>query len=148
MEVETCDLPCDTKVTEFHKLTEEEIEILEFRFGFSMKFLCQHHYYDQFSRYTGWHSKCSDPLKIHAKNVKANLREIKLEFAKKVKIYTESRVVPGQKICPNCEQKLREQVCDGEERDGAEQGGVGGPQVEAGGPLFADSPSMEVDSQR
>ena len=146
--MESCDLPCDNKVTKSNKLTDEEIEILEFRFGFSMKFLCEQHYNDQFSRYKGWHNKCSDPLNIHAKTVKASLREIQLDFAKNVKRYTESRVVPGQKICINCVKKLRELVREGEERAGEERAGEEQGVEEAGGPLLADSPSMELDSPR
>ena len=141
-------MPCDTKGTELHKLTDEQIEILEFRFGFSLKLLCRHHYYDQFSRYKGWHKKCSDPMSTHAKNVRAGLREIQLDFAKKVKMYTESKIVPGQKICRNCALKLGEQVCEGEGRGGEEQGGARGLKVEAGYPFYADYPGMEVDSQR
>ena len=58
-----CNLPCDTmEGGKIHKLNDEEIEVLQLRFGFEVGNLCDNHYMDQFSRCNGWHkNKCSDP---------------------------------------------------------------------------------------
>ena len=137
-----CDLPCDNTDVENHQLTREESEILEFRFGFVTNVLCKQHYIDQFSRYKGWQKKCSDPKNRHTKVVKTYLKDINLEFAKKVKMHTECRVVPGQKLCLNCERALREEVLEGEERSREGQVGAEGDE----GAIAEDSPS--IGSQR
>ena len=138
-----CELPCDFTGTESQVLTEEESETMEFRFGFSMKNLCKHHYLDQFSRYNGWQRYCSDPMLRHNKNVKTNLRDINLVFAKRVKMFTESRIVPGQKLCSNCEKALSAEIRIGESRVAEQQ------QVEESSEVCVeDSPNMEMDSPR
>ena len=98
-----CNLPCDTKEgCIIHKLNDEQTEVLQFRFGFQVIYLCDQHYLDQFSRYAGWHQhKCSDPCKRHNKPANANLKEISLEFARKVKTFTEFLIIPGQKYAEN-----------------------------------------------
>jgi hypothetical protein len=94
-----CELQCDTTnadASKVHKLSDEETEILSFRFGFPILYLCYEHYVDQFSRYTGWHGKkCSDPGKRHKKPARTNLKLISLETARKVKTSTEFLIIPG-----------------------------------------------------
>ena len=65
-----CGLPCDVEKSEseeLNKLSDVQSEILEYRFGFKMFYLCEKHYDDQFRKYsTIWHrKKCSDPAKRH-----------------------------------------------------------------------------------
>ena len=76
-----CHLPFDRVEGEkIHKLKEEETEVLQFRFGFEILYLCDNHYKDQFSRYKGWHkNKCSNPCKRHVKPAKTNLKLISLD---------------------------------------------------------------------
>ena len=77
-----CGLPCDTEKTlsdgQLNKLSEKESEILEYRFGFKLFYLCEKHYDDQFSKYSRiWHKhKCADPVKRHKKPMKTELQEI------------------------------------------------------------------------
>ena len=108
-----CELPCDRTGTGSKVLKEEESEMLEFRFGFSIKYLCKQHYLDQFSRYKGWQKEWSDPMLRHNKKVKTNLRDINLDFAKRVKKFTESRIVPGQTFSSNCEKALNAELIIG-----------------------------------
>ena len=105
-----CDLPCDNINNENHQLTMDETEILEYSFGFPIRFLCHQHYLDQFSRYNGWHRKCSDPCSRHKKVVKTKLSEISLAVARSVKAHTEFNVVPGQSLCQKCDQYLTEVI--------------------------------------
>ena len=44
-----CELPCDTiqdESKEVQKLSDDETEILSFRFGFTISYLCKEHYAD------------------------------------------------------------------------------------------------------
>ena len=105
-----CDLPCDKKKGKEHIISDEQSEILNFRFGFEIRYLCDEHFQDQFSRYKGWHQKCSDPSHRHKKVVKSNLIEVSLDTAKDVKMFSEYCVVPGQKLCKYCLKFLLEIV--------------------------------------
>ena len=59
---------CDDSVPERHVLTFEETETLKFRgIEFPVQVLCHKLYLDQFSRYTHWHKRCSDPRHVHKK---------------------------------------------------------------------------------
>ena len=75
MEIVKCDLPCDRQ-GEHVKLSKAEVDILEYRFEFKVKTLCQDHYKDQFSRYPGWHKKCVDPCSRHSKPAKSKLTSV------------------------------------------------------------------------
>lgn len=112
MDSRKCDLPCDKPLSQInsHILSKEEIDILSFRFDSPVQTLCHGHYMDQFSRYSSWHRKCSDPCTNHKKPVTARLKDISLELAKQVEISTEHRVIPGQKICRPCEAYLQELI--------------------------------------
>ena len=110
-----CDLPCDNEDGKEHILSDEEIEILNFRFDFEIRILCHRHYQDQFSRYNGWHRKCSDPNHRHKKIVKSNLVEISLDTAKDVRRFSEYRVIPGQSLCKYCAKFLLEIVNEAKE---------------------------------
>ena len=104
MEASRCGLPCDNDCDKSLKLSKDEIKILNFRFNFPIEFLCPQHYDDQFSRYSGWHSKkCCDPCQRHSRPMKSQLREVSLQFASKVMKKTEYRVIPGKSICKKCE---------------------------------------------
>ena len=110
MDIRKCDLPCDKPQINCHVLSKEEVEILSFRFDSPVQTLCHGHYMDQFSRYSGWQKKCSDPCTNHKKPVTARLKDISLELAKQVEISTEHRVIPGQKLCRPCEAYLKELI--------------------------------------
>ena len=114
-----CNLPCDAmEGGKIHKLNDEEIDVLQFRFGFEVGYLCDNHYMDQFSRYNGWHkNKCSDPSNRHKKPAKTNLKLISLDFARQVKLFTEFLIIPGQRICRKCELFLIELIEEERERD-------------------------------
>ena len=102
-----CGLQCETEEGKFHVLSNNEVQILEHRFGFEVNNLCGKHYLDQFKRYKVWYSrKCSDPSQRHKKTVKTDLREISLDFANTVKDHTEYRVIPGRSICSSCRKFL------------------------------------------
>ena len=91
-----CGLECETEEGKFHVLSNNEVQILEHRFGCEVNNLCAKHYLDQFKRYKAWYSrKCCDPIQSHKKIVKTDLREISLDFANTVKDHTEYRVIPG-----------------------------------------------------
>ena len=76
-----------------------------------MKTLCHQHYLDQFSRYSGWQTKCADPCNRHKKPGKSNLKIISLDMARSVKTYSDYYcVIPGQKICNNCTTFLYEEL--------------------------------------
>ena len=111
MEAAVCGLPCDSYNDSCVKLSKDEVDTLQFRFGFPVKYLCHGHYEDQFSRYKGWHSrKCSDPCNRHKRVMKCHLREVSLELAKHVLQKTEFRVIPGKSICINCESYLHQMI--------------------------------------
>ena len=119
MESAKCDFPCDGQ-GKVVKLSQDEMDMLEFRVDFSVQKLCQDHYKDQFSRYPGWQNKCSDPYKKHGRPAKIRLNEISLEFAKKVRSVTEHRVIPGQKLCRPCLYELTELINTSEPDDSEE----------------------------
>ena len=114
-----CNLPCDAmEGGNIHKYNDEEIEVLQFRFGFEVGYLCDNHYMDQFSRYNGWHkNKCSDPSNRHKKPAKTNLKLISLDLARQVKLFIEFLIIPGQWICRKCELFLIELIEEQRERD-------------------------------
>ena len=105
MDIRKCDLPCDKPQINCHVLSKEEVEILSFRFDSPVQTLCHGHYMDQFSRYSGWQKKCSDPCTNHKKPVTARLKDISLELAKQVEISTEHRVIPGQNFADHVRPK-------------------------------------------
>ena len=115
MDTIKCDLPCEKESIRIHELTEDEREILGYRFDFAVYFLCHQHYNDQFSRYKGWYNnKCCDPCIRHKVKAKSNLREISLNFARKVKINTEHSVIPGKHLCHKCFLYLSDVIQEGE----------------------------------
>ena len=66
MDTIKCGLPCEKESIIIHELTEDEREILGYRFDFAVYFLCHEHYNDQFSRYKEWYNnKCCDPCIRH-----------------------------------------------------------------------------------
>ena len=146
-----CDLPCENEQCKIIHINEKETEILEYRFSFPVKYLCQEHYYDQFSRYESWHKKkCSDPCLRHKGTVKSNLKLISLSVAKKVKLYTEYSVTPGKSYCYKCFVYLNEAVADGEKKqEHQEPSKVSEEQADRqleAGETFVGSPSS-TDSQ-
>ena len=115
--VPKCDLPCDSEESEFHNLRFDEREILSYRFSFPVRSLCPKHYKDQFIKYQGWHNKkCSDPCMRHKGLVKTNLKNITLSMARKVKMYTEYRVIPGKSLCLKCNYFLMEIISENEQQ--------------------------------
>ena len=46
-----CGLECETEEGKFHVLSNNEVQILEHRFGFEVNNLCGKHYLDQFKQY-------------------------------------------------------------------------------------------------
>ena len=114
-----CDLQCDKQwgISKSHTITKDEVQIMKFRVESEVQNLCEHHYRDHFTLYQIRKSnqKCSDPCLRHRKVVKVNISEISLEFAQKVKDFSEHRVIPGQKLCKHCISYLTELTNSNEE---------------------------------
>ena len=69
-----------------------------------IKNICIHHKNNFIRDYSNNHKKCSDPFKIHKSTVKTNLHIVTLGEYKKT--YNSLDILPGQKICRNCNHKL------------------------------------------
>ena len=114
-----CDLQCDKhgEISKSHTLTKDEVEIMKFGVEFEVQNLCEDHYRDQFTFYQirKSNNNCSDPCLRHSKVVKVNLSEVSLEFARKVKEFSEHRVIPGQKLCKHCISYLTELITSNKE---------------------------------
>ena len=101
----------ETSETSVVKLSPSECEVIVYRFGVNLEYLCSKHHKDQFSRYEMWHGKkCADPCLRHTKPCKTRLGVVKLETARSVNTHTEYRVIPGQSLCDKCRQYLTEIV--------------------------------------
>ena len=117
MESKKCDLECDNIEGSLNILTNDECEIMKFRFDFPVHILCDPHYKDQFQLYSyrNMYNKCSDPCLRHKSKVISNLREITLDLACKTKKFSEYRIIPGQKLCKKCLFYLNEVITSNED---------------------------------
>ncbi|KAG8180983.1 hypothetical protein JTE90_024731 [Oedothorax gibbosus] len=93
------------------ELSEENKELLLWRSGTlesSIQTVCSHHKEVFLRRYeTSQNLVCCNPFKSHKKGAKGSLRPVLLEFAKEIKLHTpELNVVPGQRLCTNCINKI------------------------------------------
>ena len=89
-----CSLPsCENEISgtaHVISLSPSESEVLFYRLGIDMKYLCNPHYKDQFTKYISWHNKkCSDPCHSHTKPKITRLGVISLETARSIKQNTE-----------------------------------------------------------
>ena len=109
-----CSLPsCENEIlgtAHVISLSPSESEVLFYRFGIDMKYLCNPHYKDQFTKYISWHNK-----KVFWSH-KTRLGVISLETAWSTKQNTEYRVIPGQSVCQQCRQFLSELVAESEHK--------------------------------
>jgi hypothetical protein len=92
-----------------------EIEILKLRSGKmidSSSTICEHHRWTFFEKYPLHKSSrlCCDPQKSHRKPVRVRLHEIPSDFAKTLFEHCEIQLIPGQKLCSNCRQSLKDQI--------------------------------------
>ena len=122
MASQNCGLPpcrnSETSSDSAVKLSSSECEVINYRFGINLEYLCSKHHRDQFSRYEMWHNKkCADPCLRHSKPCKSRLGVIKLETARSVNTHTEYRVIPGQSLCGKCNQYLSEIVKETEDEE-------------------------------
>lgn len=97
-------------------LSEEDREILKLRVTglkeIDDQSICDSHYkrYIQFYSSAEW--KCCDPYSVHSKSVQNDLHIATLGFSKNVQKICKLSIIPGKKLCKNCQKRLRQQIKD------------------------------------
>jgi len=69
--------------------------------------ICNHHKREYLDYYSRKKLKCCDPLKIHKKNVKTNLRIISTTLSDTYYKVKRKTLIPGEKLCRNCENIIK-----------------------------------------
>ena len=88
------------------KLTDFERSILQLKDSIEAKILCKTHYKNKITNWLCKQTKCCNPLSLH-KKAKATKRNASLVLARKCRNYSIVNVIPGQKMCWDCEMKLK-----------------------------------------
>ena len=110
-----CDI-CDWNNTKFFqdnkivRLNESEREMLSYRLDYDARSLCDVHYQKEVHLFPLNQKTCVDPQSSHKKKIKLNLVPVSLSLAKDCKLYTETRLVPGTKVCKNCHRFVKELI--------------------------------------
>ena len=87
-------------------ITEFERSILRVKDSIEAKILCKRHYQNKIVNWLCRQTKCCNPLSLHKKS-KATKRNASLTLARKCRNYEIVDVIPGQKMCWECEMKLK-----------------------------------------
>lgn len=91
-------------------LSKEELEFLHLRVpnlkDTKDKSICDYHYKRYLLYYSSVEEKCCDPWKTHSKKVQLNLKIVDLKLSKAVKKCCNLSIVPGKKVCFNCNNQL------------------------------------------
>lgn len=74
--------------------------------------ICNYHTKKIISYYPNAYKRCCNPYKIHKKENTYRLMEITLEGADQVSNYLEIELIPGQKICKNCLEKVKDELVE------------------------------------
>lgn len=122
----------NTGTKNIHDLTIEDKALIEQRIGMKLSIIdstiCYHHEKVYLSRYESLQKVCADPFKTHTQQIKSKLSNyylintyiyiIVFEFVESLRVVNfedacKMNIKPGQKICPNCETKLKnEKLCE------------------------------------
>ena len=110
-----CDI-CDWNNTKFFldnkivRLNEYEREMLSYRLDFDIKTLCDVHYQKEVHLFPLNQKTCVDPQSRHKKTIRMNLVPVSISLTKDCKLYTETRLVPGTKVCKHCHSFVNELI--------------------------------------
>lgn len=112
-----CHLTCYTAgkcLHKFESLSAEDISLLKYRIvnfhEISKGTICDHHKNVYLTHFTSLKRKCCDPFKKHRQNVVDNLRILKQELCEKALNCLFLKIIPGDKICHNCEITLLKNI--------------------------------------
>ena len=108
-----CDI-CDWNHTNFFQdnkiMRLNEREILSYRFDYNIKTLCYAHYQNEIHLFPLNQKTCVDPQSRHKKIIRKDLVPVSLSLARDCKSFTETRLVPGTKLCKNCLKFVKELI--------------------------------------
>ena len=106
--MQSCCEVCENGGTNFYleskifRLNATEAEILSYRFAFVIQSLCEYHYKDNFTFFELNQKTCCDPGNKHRKKIKTGLSPVSISLARGCKMWTETRLKPGAKLCTHC----------------------------------------------
>lgn len=84
--------------------------------GSVSEYICNRHKHKFIDSYTAERKKCCDPNEIHKNAVRGDLRIITLNLSNEYYKEAKKRLIPGNKLCKRCEQKIKECLAETNEK--------------------------------
>ncbi|KAL7296742.1 hypothetical protein TKK_0010153 [Trichogramma kaykai] len=100
-----------------HKLEDllpEKISLLIYRienfYSIENGTICEHHYNTYITYFSNLSNKCCDPLNRHMNKIHKDHRILELDFCDSTLKHLKLKLIPGHKICKNCETLLKNKM--------------------------------------
>lgn len=100
-----------------HKLEDlppEQISLFIYRienfYSIENGTICEHHHNTYITYFSNLSNKCCDPLNRHKNKIHKDLRILELDFCDSTLKHLKLKLIPGHKICKNCETLLKNKM--------------------------------------